>query len=499
MSDDIYYKVGVLLEDDFFLSTSSATGGLTGQAANFTLTLSKNGTGNQSVTGITVTEVSSTNNPGLYHISCNATTSFVASTGQYSLKIEWDTDATYSWEKTYRVNSTGAPTGTSGTALFSATSGDGRITDGASALEGATVYFQTPGSKPYVSLSSDASGLWELYFPSDGTWPYEVQLAGYAVLTGSIAVSGSTATGPSTDLALTSISTSSGMLLSNLKTYARYQVRGNIGTAADAKIVSAINDAANMVAKARKWSYLKTDGSFTFRAAYSTGTMTLTNGDNTVTFSGATIPTWATGTNKAKLLYNGQMLRIDTRTSSSEIELIEAWAGDNVSGVSYQIYQDEYTLPTDCLIFGRLFPGTGYGWAPEAVSFESLRVYQHDNNYSTTIPTWHAVHNSSLVVWPAPSVARNWPCIYYRKPASLVNNSDELDFDPLHVDLIQRAIDYQLAIRFGPVEHGDVKTCFESYMRILTECINNDKENSPRVSGARRLSTIADRRLPDAT
>jgi len=501
MSDDLYYKTGVLLGDDFFLSTSSTTSGTTGQAANFTSTLTKDGVGNQSVTGITITEVSSSTNPGLYHISCSATTSFVATTGDYSLKITWDTDPVRAVEKTYRVNTSGDPTGTAGNAFFTATSGDGRVTTNGVPLENATIYFQTPSSIPYVSLASDASGLWgPIHFPSNGTWPFEVQLAGYSLLSSSILVSGSTATGPATDLALTAISTASGMLTSSLKTYARYQVRGSVGTAADAKIMSAINDAASMISKARKWSYLKTDGAFTFQAAYATGTITLTNDSTTVTLAGGTFPTWASTTYSAKLLYSGQQLRINTRTSGTVVTLVSPWAGATVTGAGYSVFQDEYALPSDCLIFGKLFPGNGFGWRSDMVSFESLREYQSENNYSTTVPTLHAVHNSNLVIWPSPSIARNWPCIYYRKPAILVNNTDELDFDPLHLDLVQRAIDYQLAVRFGPVEHGTAKECYEDYNKILNMCINNDKENASRVSGGgSRRSSIADRTIPDAT
>jgi len=499
MSDDIYYKMGVLLEDDIFLNVSTTATGVTGEAANFTMLLVKDGVGNQSTTGMTITEVSSTTNPGLYHLSCNPTTSFVASTGDYSLKISWNTSPIYSWEKTYRVNTTGLPTGTAGAARFDAALGDGRVTDGSSALEGATVYIQTPANKPYVSIQTDASGLWSVNFPSDGTWPVEIQLAGYSILSSSILTSSSTATGPATDLALTAISTASGMLLSNLKTYARYQVRGNVGSSADGKIVAAINAAASSIAKAHKWSWLKTDGDFTFHPAYTTGTITLTNNDATVLFNDATVPSWATGTNAVKILYNGQMLRVASRTDSTHVELVTAWAGDTVT-TGYYLFQDEYELPADCLIFGRIFPGTGYGWNSDIISFESLRQYQNDNNFVTTVPTFTAVHNNKLVVWPAPSVSRNWPAIYQRQPAILVNNSDELDFDPLMLNLVNRAMDYQLALRFGPIEAGDAVTCLAAYTIELNSCVSNDKENGPRTGIGRspRRSTIADRTLPDA-
>lgn len=493
---DIYYKVGVLLDDDFFLSTSTATSGVTGQTANFALYLSKDGVGNQATTGITLTEVSSTTNPGLYHLACSPTTSFVAATGDYSLLIQWTTDRNYSWTQTYRVNSNGLPNGTSGNASFTATANDGRVTDGTNPLTGATVLVRTPGGVDYVTLETDASGLWgPVYFPSDGTWTFYVQLAGYQVTSGTITVSGSTATGPAEDMVLDAIGSASGLLFSTLKTYARLQARGNVGTAANTMIASAINDGLGMVARAFKWSWLQSDGDLIFNEPYSTGTLTLTNNDATVTLSGGTFPTWAA--NGGKLLINGIYYRIATRTSGTEVEMTTEWAEATTTS-SYVMYRDEYSLPTDCMIFGKVFPGTGWGWKPDPVSFSSLREYQARNNFNSPLPGLFAIQNGKIIVWPAPSTTRNWPCIYYRLPATLVNDTDEADWDPLQIEVLQRAIDYQLAVRFGPIMHGDADTCLKHYEKALNLAVNNDRENAPRAGTGRAPNrvTIADLRLP---
>ncbi len=133
MSDDLYYEVGVELEDFVFLSTVANPTGETGQSANLALRLSKNGTGNQATTGITVTEIDSVNNPGVYRVLCNAITSFVSAVGDYVLNIRWTSDTTYEYVKTYRVNTNGLPSGTYGSLSFTATASDGRVVDGSSA------------------------------------------------------------------------------------------------------------------------------------------------------------------------------------------------------------------------------------------------------------------------------------------------------------------------------------------------------------------------------
>lgn len=497
MSDDLYYKYGVLLEDDFFLATSTATAGVTGQAANFTLSLTKNGTANQSTTGIAITQsTNTTTGTILYHIACNATTSFVANTGEYSLLIQWNTDPNYSWTKTYRVTSNGAPTGTTGIASFTATANDGRITDGTNPLEDASIFIQTPAGAPYDSQTSDASGLWgPTFFLSDGTYPAYAQLAGYASQSFSLVVSGSTVTGPGADIALTAIGAASGLTLSSLKTYARYQVRGNVGTAADAMIVSAINDALGELSRAFRWSWLKTDADFITNEPYQTGTITLTNDDATVTLSGGTWPAWAAS---GQLLIGGIYYRVATRTNGTTIELTNEYAGSTESGVGYTLYRDQYDLPADCMIFGKFFPCMGFGWKPDPISFESLREYQANNNFNAPNPGFIAIQNGKLLLWPAPSTTRNWPGIYYRRPATLVNNNDQADWDPLQLTVLHRAIDVQLAIRWTNCMHGDVETCQKHYEKALSLAINNERENAQRTGTGRapRNVTVADMTIP---
>jgi hypothetical protein len=500
MTDDLYRKVGVVINDAIFLSTPAFPNGVTGQAANFTLRLGKDTVGNQSTAGISITEMDSVNNPGWYPLVCNATTSFVANTGAYHLVARWTSDPNYQFPKTYWVTSDGTGAGTFGAASFTATASNGRVTNGATPLSGASIYFTTPSPAltPYASLTSDASGLWgPIWFPADGVWPFTVMLAGYSVGSGTVTVSGSTATGPATDIAL-SAGTASGLSVTNLKTYARFQVRGNVGTATDTMLLSAINDALFTAAKEFKHSWLQTDGNLVFNAAYTTGTLTLTNGSAVVTLAGGTFPTWAAD---GAIYYNGQAFQVLSRDSATQVTLTTNWAGATVSGVSYVIYQDAYDLPSDCLVFNKALPGTGWGWGPDPISFPSFRVYQSTFNVQSPQPSTFCIKGDQILVWPYPSQSRNWPIIYYRRPATLVNNSDEADWDPLNLEVLQRAIDVQLAMRFGPVMHGDVDQCEKDYRAALNKAIANDKENANRPGmgrGVRRFN-IGDMNLPDAT
>lgn len=500
MSDDIYVKYGSQLIDHWWLTTNSATTGVTGQAANITLLLTKDTGTIVSNTGVTITEVSSTARPGLYCVLADPTTSFVSQTGTYAANMYWATNSLYAAAKTYRVTSNGQPSGTTGAASFTATSGDGRVTDGSSALSGATIYITTPAGIPYDEQTSDASGLWgPVFFNTDGAYTFYVYLAGYQSTSGTITVSGSTATGPGEDEVLSAITSSSSITLLSLKTYGRFQIRGNVGTAADTMLTSGINDALGDLAKAHKWSWLATDGMLTFRATYATGTLAFTQDSTQVTLTGGTWPTWIA--DGGKILYQGIYYIVATRDSDTVIHMEQAWSQGSVSGVGYVAYLNTYTLPTDCMIFGKAFPGMGWGWRPDPVSYSSLVEYMANNNFQAPNPGLFAIQGDQLVLWPAPSTTRNWPILYYRKPSTLVNNTDVADWDPLQLTVLQRAIDYQLALRFGTVLAGTPKECEEALQRALALAINNDRENAQRTGTGRapRNITVADMRLPDAT
>lgn len=499
MSDDIYVKVGTQLIDHYWLTTNTATAGVAGQAANLTLLLSKDTATVVSNTGVTITEVNSVSRPGLYCILGNPTTSFVATTGVYTGTISWTTNPLYAAAKTYRVTSNGAPSGTTGIASFTATANDGRVTDGASPLALATIYITTPAGAPYDQQTSDASGLWgPVFFNVDGAYNFYVYLAGYQSASGTITVSGSTTTGPLEDEVLTAIGSSSGMTLLDLKTYGRLQIRGNVGTAADTMLTSGINDALWDIARSYKWSWLMTDGMLTFRETYATGTLAFTQNDATVTLAGGTWPTWIA--DGGKILYQGIYYIVATRTSDTVVELAHEWSQGTVSGVGYVAYLNTYDLPDDCMIFGKVFPGMGWGWRPDPVSYASLAEYMANNNFQAPNPGLFAIQNNQIVLWPAPSTTRNWPIIYYRRPAQLINNTDEADWDPLQLTVLQRAIDYQMAIRFGTVLAGTVKDCYEAYQKALNLALNNDRENAARTGTGRapRNISVADMRLPDA-
>lgn len=503
MSDDLYYKVGVELEDYVFLSTVANPTGETGQSANLAIRLTKNGTGNQATTGITITEVDSVNNPGVYRVLCNATTSFVSAVGDYTMNIRWTSDTTYEFVKTYRVNTLGTPTGTYGNLSFTAAASNGRVVDTATTpLENASVFVRTPADALYTSLTTNASGLWgPVYIPSTmtGTWPITVQLSGYATVQSSLTVSSTAITGPGIDLELATVSTGSGMTLAELMSYGRLQIRDNLGTKANTMLISAINDALANLAKAHgaQWNWLKTISQININPYYSTGTLTLTQNSTTATLASGTWPSYANN-GFYKIFVYGKWYRIAS-ISGQDATLLDTYYETTGSGIGYTMFQDTYELAADCLRFGRMFPGMFWGDEPRQESYETILEWYNTHLNSLNYPRCYGISNNNrIIVYPYPTTNHDLRYLYYRKPALLSSPTDEADWDPMHLEVLQRAIDYQLAVRFGSVLAGDVNQTLATYNITLNRAMATDKD-SPKRSGLIRGNQrpdISDRRLP---
>ncbi|MBW2992514.1 hypothetical protein KY345_04825 [Candidatus Woesearchaeota archaeon] len=81
-------------------------------------------------------------------------------------------------------------------------------------------------------------------------------------------------------------------------------------------------------------------------AIYDTGTVEVTNGSTTVTGSGTAF-TSAMTNRKIKISGFEEIYKI-TYVSATELTLNVAYTGDTESGASYDIYEDELSLPSDC-------------------------------------------------------------------------------------------------------------------------------------------------------
>ena len=468
MSSIVYHRKSTTLRDAVVIQdgTGAFVTGLID--ANFTKRLSKDGTGNQSTTGITVTEVDAVNNPGEYEVEV-ASSAFVAANGTYVLQIVRTASTLDSFNQIYVVNDTG--TSSSTPASFTATASDGRVTDGASAIASATVYI-TSGSTFITQTTTDASGLWGPVYLPDGTFTVRAQKTGYTQSSATITVSGATVTGPGADIALTAGSTANPLSAAQLWAYVRRQFVDQTGTKADTIIKSVTNDALDMVSSERLWPHLLRRAMLSLHGPYSTGTITITNNSANVELSGGTWPSWAAS---GKLFVSNQIIDVYTRTDNDTLTMADVWGATTITAASYVLYQNEYDLPDDLWRFHKNLPGQRWGWGATPMSLADVMEAESAAVYSQRFADVFCVANGSFICWPYPQSDEMLNYTYFARPARLTTDTDIADWDPVHLEVLKRAMDYQLARQVGKSMAGDAGTTMQAYKEALSRLTVQDK------------------------
>lgn len=469
MSEGTPWKAGVTAYDYFDYPTASLS------TSDFTIQVDDDGVA-ASNAGITITYIAGQR----YVVTLNGTTSVLSAPGQYNVTIFRTSITDDRWQSQWTVTDTGLPTGTLGTTSFTAVASNGRVTDGASPIESATVYIYRPSGTLYTTVQTSALGLWgPIYFDANGTWTLTVQRSGYTVGSGSIVIAGATATGPGTDIVLSVASSSSGITLSALLAYARRMYRDRTSSKTDAELTQAINEAILWCSTQHLWPWYSTLGRINIQGAYETGSVACTSGSAVVTLTGGVFPSWAAD---GELYISGMYHEILSRDSDTQVTLVNAWQEDNYSG-SYTLAQTAYDLPTDCMRLDKITSTTDWIWGADPVSRFTLEEARSQWRLTSQTPSriW-AIFKNQIVLWPMPSGRRMVNILYFRRPTVLASSLDEADWDANLISLLHRAIDYQVALR-GDCVAGSKEECFAALREDLARSIAQDRTATTRRPG----------------
>jgi len=187
----------------------------------------------------------------------------------------------------------------------------------------------------------------------------------------------------------------------------------------------ALNDILQEICQAHNFSWLYEDTSFITTAPYSTGTITATEGSTAIVGSGTTFVTGMVG---RKLRCEDATYEISAFTDTTHITLSKNYAGDGGSGLTYKIYQNEYSLASDAedVISMRQEnnPNKIKRWGIEQLD----RYYPQRTSYG--YPSLYAIigYDSSgymkVELYPIPNQARN---VYYRYKKRVTEMSSDSD------------------------------------------------------------------------
>jgi hypothetical protein len=468
MSSEQFAPPGVAFLTSFQYATPSVL-----QSA-FTILVYKDGVSVPN-TNISITHVSDY----FYNVVC-ATNSFVATSGSYSLVIYLTASPGIRWEQTIRIdpryyNVIGNYS--SPVATFVASASNGRIMSAGIPLATAVVTVLRPNGTVLLQALTDTNGLWgTVVFDTNGVHNVNVQKSGYAVGTSTINVSGGSSVGPGADISIAATSSGSTMSASDIWAYARRMYQDHVGTKADTEIREAVDDALYMLATAKDWPWYEQLGYLPLLPSQLAGTIALTPGSPIVTLSGAAWP--ATLTNAELFLPDNVWYKVQSRDSGTQVTLSAAWQGEAVTTGTYQLAFMQYVLPADCRKINYVLRSTNWIWGPDPVSRATLEVARMSWIASNTISQMWAIERDRVVLWPAPNVASMATVLYYRSPARLLSGSDAVDCDPLLLELLRRAVDYQIAVR-GTCVAGSRDECLDAYRKTLARTIDQDRTSQP--------------------
>lgn len=492
MATPIYWQVGIGLADAITYQNSAGTFIIGKVQANFTIIVSTSA-GVVASPGITLTEVSAGSDPGVYSIAYSGT-GMLATLGSYHVLI-YDTSAPLnSWDADIVVTASGGPSPV-GSVAFTSTSGNGRAVDGSgNPLANVSIILRNAATGVYqVSLTTGSDGNWgPLYLPV-GTYNIYYQLSGYSQGIASVVYISATVVGPGSDITLTAIVTTATLLASDAWTYARQQSYDQVGPSADLKLKRSVNRAAEMVAKERKFNWWLRRASLPINGALNY-TVTLTKGSTLVTSTSGNFPTW---TNLGRLRLNNQVLDLTTNPTTTTATMSGIWNGASGS-YSATLFQDSYALPANMFQFGRILPGQTWGWGGEPVSIEQIWEWQNALAYAQQGPSAFAIANNMLTLYPYPSVDASYMVTFHARPAPVAVATDIIDFDPCQIEILHRAIDYQVAVEFGKSVHGEAAECLAGYTQALARMVTTDRSIADLPSLSQRRGQAPFWRAPRA-
>ncbi len=242
----------------------------------------------------------------------------------------------------------------------------------------------------------------------------------------------------------------------------------------------ALNDILQEICQSYNFSWLYGDSSFITVLPYNTGTVTATEGSATVTGDGTTFTSAMVG---RKFQCENATYVISAYVSGTEVTLSTDYAGAGGAGLTYKIYQDEYSLSADVEDILSMRQEND----PQKLTkwgIENLDKYYPQRN-AFGYPAIYSIigYDSSgymkVAVYPIPAQARN---IYYRFKYRVTEMSTDLDepIVPLRYRwIIAKGALYTVA---KYLDMPDIGTDYErEYRQGIAQIISADKKIDERI------------------
>lgn len=210
-------------------------------------------------------------------------------------------------------------------------------------------------------------------------------------------------------------------------------------TSKRASILDMLNAKYQAIIMGKHWTFMHDHSDFNLEAPYTTGTVSLTNGDETVT---GTSTEWAATIQARDIFFlegSSQVYRVASLTSTTALELETQFSEETTSGDSYTIARNAYKMPKEC---GEILNISldGSSGVLRAVGLSDLRYIQAKDPTRTGQPQVYSLVSQSdedddrfnIEFWPCPDQTYNLHIDYKKKIFKLEDASDCFPVIPDH-------------------------------------------------------------------
>lgn len=234
-----------------------------------------------------------------------------------------------------------------------------------------------------------------------------------------------------------------------------------------ANFLNLLNRKTTALAQLRLWNHYRAEHQFSIVNEYTTGTVSVASGATTVTGVGTAFASTHDGW-KIRFAGSNHYYVVDSITSGTELELTEDFFETTLSGASFTLYQDEYTLPTDYMHFGTMTEmDMDYDFLAEDYKVEGTVV----------------IIDESMIA-DRPILLKYW-----RKPTSVTIPSDTIDIP----DLLETPLFCEMALWYL----NSVPAASELEMMHKTSRISALRaEYASALNQAKSIDTTGDNRTP---
>jgi hypothetical protein len=170
----------------------------------------------------------------------------------------------------------------------------------------------------------------------------------------------------------------------------------------------------------REWPWTHGEGVITTTAGYNTGTLTVTQGDATVTGVGTTwLTTWPSPAVIRIQGANGDEFLVTAITNGTELELDTEWPYDSDSGLAYTLEFPAYEIP-NYIAVESVMSNYGFRAVTSMASYAAIMEMRR-GWVNSGYPVWHAIipgnGTTTTKLWISPSPSTVYTVRYVYRSA----------------------------------------------------------------------------------